>query len=74
MDAALEREQIPQPSDAYVKEQLSGIALVACIGAYSGLPGKNMNVLANSKLHKGINSLLSKHLSKQIPSVTKVIW
>ena len=42
MAAALEREQIPQPSEAYQKEQLAGIALTARIGTFSGLPGKNV--------------------------------
>ena len=48
MAAALEREQIPQPSDAYVKEQLSGIVLEARIGTYSGLPGENIRKFAEN--------------------------
>ena len=42
MAAVLERDQIPQLSDAYVKEQLSEITSVACIGTYSGLPGEDI--------------------------------
>ena len=42
MAAALEREQIPQPSDAYVREQLARVGLVARIGTFSGLQGEDV--------------------------------
>ena len=42
MAAALEREQIPQPSDAYVREQLAWVGLVARIGTFSGLQGEDV--------------------------------
>ena len=42
MAAALEREQIPQPSDAYVREQLAQVGLVARIGTFSGLQGEDV--------------------------------
>ena len=48
MAAALEREQIPQPSETYQKEQLAGVALTARIGTYSGMPGENIQVFCDN--------------------------
>ena len=56
MAAALEREQIPQMSEAYQKEQLAGIALTARIGTYSGMPGENIQSFCDN-----VDGLMSRY-------------
>ena len=43
MAAALEREQIPQLSEAYPKEELAGSTIATRIGRYSGTTGENID-------------------------------
>ena len=56
MAAALEREQIPQPSDAYVREQLARVGLVARIGTYSGLQGEDIEQFCDN-----VDGLMSRY-------------
>ena len=56
MAAALEREQIPQMSEAYQKEQLAGVALTARIGTYSGMPGENIQSFCDN-----VDGLMSRY-------------
>ena len=56
MAAALQREQIPQMSEAYQKEQLAGVALTARIGTYSGMPGENIQAFCDN-----VDGLMSRY-------------